>query len=230
MRRFAAILAAALAAAPAAAAERPVVVELFTSQGCSSCPPADALLRELAARPGVLALGYHIDYWDGPGWKDPLSSPAATARQRAYAREFRHDGQIYTPQLVVEGSDEMVGYDRDAVAAALHAAHPRAAAPIAFADGIVRIGAGSGSGTVWLVHFERHRTTRVRGGENGGRVLDDANGVTALTRLGDWNGGAAEFAVAPPRPGEGVAVLVQAADGAMLGAGAIYSAAPGMAL
>src|SRR5579863_8590310 len=88
----------ALAATPARADPRPVVVELFTSQGCSSCPPADALLRELAPRPDVLALGYHISYWDRLGWKDPLSSEASTARQKAYAGRF-NGGQVYTPQI-----------------------------------------------------------------------------------------------------------------------------------
>jgi hypothetical protein len=233
MRRVAAVLLAAVTvaeiAAPAAA-QRPIVVELFTSQGCSSCPPADALLRELAARPGLLALGYHIDYWDGPGWTDPLSLPEATARQRAYARLFGHPGRVYTPQTVIDGRDEFVGSDRAAIADALRAARPESAAPVAFAAGSVRIGAGTGRGAVWLVRFARRRTTRVGGGENRGRVLDDADGVTAVVRLGDWNGAAASFPLAPPGPGEGAAVLVQAADGTMLGAGAIYSDATGMAL
>src|ERR1700736_1842766 len=104
----------AVVVTPAAAGERPIVVELFTSQGCSSCPPADALLAELAQRPDVIALGFHIDYWDDLGWKDPLSSPAATARQRDYARQFGRR-QVYTPQLVVDGAEEAVGSDRAAV-------------------------------------------------------------------------------------------------------------------
>src|SRR5215211_4415354 len=84
---------------------RPVVVELFTSQGCSSCPPADALLRELAGRPDVIALGFHISYWDRLGWKDPLSNEASTYRQKEYAK--RLSGRVYTPQIVVEGTNEM---------------------------------------------------------------------------------------------------------------------------
>src|SRR5436190_8037368 len=135
----------AVAAMPAGAEPRPAVVELFTSQGCSSCPPADALLGELARRGDVVALGFHISYWDRLGWKDPLSSEASTARQRDYARRF-HGGQVYTPQIVVDGTSEMVGSDRDAVLAALGAARPEAVAPVSFAADrrSVSIGAGAG--------------------------------------------------------------------------------------
>src|SRR5712691_6245419 len=97
----------ALIAIPAAGEPRPAVVELFTSQGCSSCPPADALLGELARRSGVLALGFHISYWDRLGWKDPLSRPNSTERQRLYAKRLSR-GQVYTPQIVVAGVTEMV--------------------------------------------------------------------------------------------------------------------------
>jgi hypothetical protein len=209
----------AWAAGPAAAAPLPVVVELFTSQGCSSCPPADALLAELAKRDGVIALGFHISYWDRLGWKDPLSSEASTARQAAYARRF-NGGQIYTPQIVVDGTSEMVGSDRAAVLAALGAARPVAAAPVSFAADhrSVAIGAGAGQGQVLLVRFARHRTTQVGAGENGGRTAEDANGVERLATLGSWNGAAVRFPVEPPGDGEGLAVVVQAADGHMLGA------------
>src|SRR6266404_8350655 len=98
---------AACAQAQTPPPDKPVVVELFTSQGCSSCPPADALLGELARRDDVIALGFHISYWDSLGWKDPFSRPQSTERQRVYARLF--GGQIYTPQLVVDGTIEMVG-------------------------------------------------------------------------------------------------------------------------
>ena len=91
----------------ASADTRPVVVELFTSQGCSSCPPADALLGKLARRDDVIALGFHISYWDGLAWKDPFSSQSSTDRQRAYSRLF-HLGQVYTPQMVVDGAREIV--------------------------------------------------------------------------------------------------------------------------
>lgn len=220
--RFAALLLGlGLLAMPAAADPRPVVVELFTSQGCSSCPPADALLGELARRGDVLALGFHVSYWDSLGWKDPLSSQTSTDRQRNYARRFT-SGRVYTPQIVVDGTGEMVGSDRAAVLAALRAARPEAIAPVSFADDrrSVAIGGGVGNGEVLLARFARQRTTAVAKGENAGRILRDANGVTALATLGIWDGGAVSFAVEPPAPDEGIAVLVQAADGHMLGAAA----------
>src|SRR5690348_4653604 len=98
----------------AIAAPRPIVVELFTSQGCSSCPPADALLNELAQRPDVVALGFHVDYWDYLGWKDPLSAPGSTQRQRDYAR-LLNQPTIYTPEMVIDGHLQLVGSDRTAV-------------------------------------------------------------------------------------------------------------------
>ena len=225
MRRTAALLCLLpflLAAAGSPHAEtRPVVVELFTSQGCSSCPPADALLRELTGRADVIALGFHISYWDRLGWKDPLSNEASTDRQKAYAS--RLSGRVYTPQIVVDGTNEMIGSDRASVAAALRQARPEAIAPVSFAAdrASVAIGGGAGAGEVVLVRFARSRITNVPAGENAGRTLQDANGVTAVTRLGDWDGAARRYRIEPPRPGEGLAVLVQAADGKMLGAAAI---------
>jgi hypothetical protein len=211
-----------LVSASASADARPVVVELFTSQSCSSCPPADALLGELARHGDVLALGFHISYWDGPGWKDPFSSRSSTDRQRAYARLFGL-GQVYTPQMVVDGAREMVGSDRDQVFAAVRDARPETIAPVTFAADrrSVAIGAGDGRGNVLLVRFTQKRTTRVAGGENARRTLQDANGVEMLTALGSWNGSALSFAIEPPADDEGLAVLVQAPDGRMLGAAAL---------
>ncbi len=224
----AALCGLALAAAPAVADPRPVVVELFTSQGCSSCPPADAVLAELAKRGDVVALGFHIDYWDGLGWKDPFSRQSSTDRQRAYARLFG-SGQIYTPQIVVDGREEMVGSRRDAVLAAVDAARPESVAPVAFAaDGrTVTVGAGEGNGTVLLVRFAQQRTTRVGAGENARRTLEDVNGVEALSTLGPWSGTAQRFAIEPPAAGEGLAVLVQAPNGRMLGAAALNATPSG---
>ena len=156
-----------LISSPASAETRSVVAELFTSQGCSSCPPADALLGELARRDDVIALGFHISYWDGLAWKDPFSSQSSTDRQRAYARLFDL-GQVYTPQMVVDGAREMVGSDRAKAEAALHDARPETFAPVTFAADrrSVTIGAGDGQGSVLLVRFALERTTRVAGGEN----------------------------------------------------------------
>ena len=221
--RAALILGLAVAATPACADPRPVVVELFTSQGCSSCPPADALLGELAKKSDVLALGFHISYWDSLGWKDPLSSPSSTERQRAYARRLG-DGRVYTPQIVVDGASEMVGSDRAAVLEALRAARPAAIAPVGFAGDrrSVAIGAlaggGAGTGEIVLVRFVQRRTTPVGAGENTGRIANDFNGVQSLTTLGAWDGSRLSFAVEPPAFGEGLAVIVQAPDGHMLGA------------
>ena len=210
-----------LAAMPASADPRPVVVELFTSQGCSSCPPADALLGELAGRGEVVALGFHISYWDSLGWKDPLSNQGSTDRQKAYARAF--DSRVYTPQMVVDGTREMIGSDRAAVLAALGTARPEAIAAVSFAADrrSVAIGAGDGKGEALLVRFLRHRPTDVAAGENAGRILRDANGVRELTTLGAWDGSALSFPIEPPGADEGLAVLVQAPDGRMLGAAAL---------
>jgi len=206
---------------PAQADPRPAVVELFTSQGCSSCPPADALLGEVARRNDVIALGFHIDYWDNLGWKDPFSTPQSTERQRRYARLF--GTPVYTPQLVVDGAREMVGSQRDAVFAALHDTTPQNIAPVAFAADrhTVTVGPAAGSeraGQVWLVRFVQKRRTSVGAGENARRTLDDTNGVETLSRLGDWNGTEVSIPVEMPEAGKGIAVLVQAEDGHILGA------------
>ncbi len=167
---------------------RPIVVELFTSQGCSSCPPADALLDQLSHRDDVVALGYHVDYWDNLGWKDPFSSPEATARQRGYAARF-DKGRQFTPQIVVDGREDMVGSDRDALMAALKT-QPQAVAPVRFAAdcSAVTIGAGSGKGWVLLLRFAQHRTTKIGAGENAHRTAEDTNAVLSVETRGEWNG------------------------------------------
>ncbi|MFN7191410.1 MAG: DUF1223 domain-containing protein [Rhodospirillales bacterium] len=223
---FAALFAGFLAH-PVAAADRPVVVELFTSQGCSSCPPADALLGELAQRKDVLALAYHVDYWDRLGWKDPYSSAAATRRQRQYGDQFRLRA-IYTPQIVVDGRAEMVGSDRRAVARAIQAAAQATAAPaprfdidlVREANDIrVHVGADAAlaGARVQLVGYVRGRTTRVTAGENAGRTLAEANIVVSSEILGE---GAGEWRV-PAAADRAYAVLVQAPDGRILGAAAL---------
>ncbi len=216
-------LLAAAAAGRVMAAPSPVVVELFTSQGCNSCPPADAYLAELARRPGILALAYHIDYWDQLGWRDPFSSAAATSRQRAYAQALGLH-TIYTPQMVINGRIDAVGSDRQQVAAAI-AAPVGAAVPVALESGpdalAIRVGAGTGRGRIWLMEYDLSHETRVRAGENAGRTLVNVNIVRSIEELGAWTGTPADFARARPRAGTGSAVLLQADSGAILGAAAL---------
>ncbi|MCJ2072624.1 DUF1223 domain-containing protein [Methylobacterium sp. J-030] len=214
-----ALLGAALG--PAAAAERPVVVELFTSQSCSSCPPAEAVIGRLAHQGGeVLPLAFHVTYWNHLNWRDPYALTAATARQDAYAA--RLGGPSYTPQAVIDGTVGLVGSDEAAVRAAV--ARARAAGPgipVALArqgDRLeVRVGAGAGAAQVLLVGFDPSHTTRVLRGENAGRTLEQANVVRSIHDLGRWSGSAATFAAARPE-GDTAAVLLQAADGRILGA------------
>jgi hypothetical protein len=215
----------ALATLPAAADPRPVVVELFTSQGCSSCPPADAVLAELAARPNVLALGFHVDYWDKLGWRDPLSAPGSTARQNDYAKQFGKR-EIYTPQIVVDGRQQVIGSRRGEVLQAIEQSNPLTATTVNFtADRrSVTISAGTGDGTITLFRFLRSRLTEVKAGENEGRKAADVNGVVQLTRLGVWNGAMLTLPIDPPDTGYGIAILVQSPDGEILGAGAIQAA------
>ena len=213
----------------ARAASSPVLVELFTSQGCSSCPPADAYLTELAREPGLLALAYHVDYWDDLGWRDPFSSPAATARQRAYARAMALRS-VYTPQMVISGRFETVGSDRHRVAAAIAKAAAIASATVVAltsAAGALtaEIGAGTGQGEVWLVTYDLRQETHVRAGENSGRTLTNVNIVRDIEKLGPWNGAPVTFAREVLQPGGGAAAFVQAGDGAVLGAAAFNAVA-----
>ncbi len=217
-------LAAALAAIPAGAAEpsRPVVVELFTSQGCSSCPPADRLLSELArTRSDVLVLAFHVTYWNRLGWPDPYSLDLATDRQRHY-RAISDVGSIYTPQAVVDGTQDVVGSDGPKLRRAIATAATRAKAiPLSGArdaSGInVTIGAATGMGRVLVVGYDGERTTKVPRGENAGTTLVESNIVRGMVVLGEWRGQALDLHGAVPA-GEHLAILVQAADGTILGA------------
>jgi hypothetical protein len=211
--------------APAFAQNRPVVVELFTSQGCSSCPPADAVLAELAGRKDVLALGFHVDYWDNLGWKDPLSTPGATARQNGYAAQFGRR-EVFTPQIVIDGLRQAVGSNRGAVLQAISQSEPLAAASITFAaDGrSVLIGTGTGQGKVLVVRYVRGRTTSIQRGENAGRTAIDVNGVESIRTAGIWTGQTLELAVDPVDPDHGLAVIIQGDDGRILGAASLTSA------
>lgn len=184
-------------AAPAYAQEPLTVVELFTSQGCSSCPPADRLVRDLSKEAGILALSFHVDYWNYIGWDDPYSLPAATHRQRAYARALglRH---VYTPQIVVQGSRDVLGSDEKAVRRTIEDSRhePRLSmTATVLQDGRMRIdiasdlaSPGPASGELLLVTFDREHETVVARGENRGRVLVNANVVREFVPLGIWRG------------------------------------------
>ena len=211
------------------ATSAPVVVELYTSQGCSSCPPADALLEELAAEPGVIALSLHVDYWDYIGWKDPYASRANTKRQQGYARDL-HSRYVYTPQVLVDGRVHVVGSSREKVRRAIDRAAKRGKpldVRILRDDGdriVIPAGHAPDDGaTIWLAIYDAVHETRVAVGENRGRKLRNANVVRELVALGTWTGEAMVIpldlknAVALGR--EGCAVLVQQGQtGPILGA------------
>jgi hypothetical protein len=216
-------LACVLMAGGAQAEGRPVVVvELFTSQGCSSCPPAEALLIDLAEHPDVLALAFHVDYWDRLGWRDPYSSPEATRRQRDYAGHLG-EARVYTPQIVVDGRKGMVGSDRAQVLAAIGAAlaDPGAAVPLSFRrEGgslAIGVGTGQGYGRLLLVGFDPRIETAVRRGENAGRKIVQANVVRSVETVAQWDGPAMALTRPVPR-GERTALILQAQDGRILGA------------
>ncbi len=214
---------AGLCATPAPAREAPVVVELFTSQGCSSCPPADAFLTDLAHQAkNVLPLAFHVTYWDSLGWKDPYSLDAATARQRHYARTLGQDG-VYTPEMVVDGVTGFVGSNRaeglEAIARA-ERGHP-AGVPVGVSrDGqslVVSAGTGLGKARLLLVGFDPSHETHIGRGENRDRTLMESNIVRSLISVGAWTGEAISLRVPPPA-GESFAVLLQAEDGRIIGA------------
>jgi len=194
-------------------AETRHVVELFTSQGCSSCPPADRLLNTMAGRSDLLVLGFHVDYWDRLGWKDTLGSPANTARQRAYAAH-RGDGQIYTPQAVVDGKGHAVGSNSGSISGMMDAPLPL---DVSIAKGDkVSVGAGSGSATVWRVDFKRRAAVPIKRGENSGATVTYVNAVLGMTRLGAWNGSAETYDLGgcgSAAGADGCAVIVQAGRG-----------------
>ncbi len=208
------------AQAGAQAADAPVVVELFTSEGCSSCPPADAVLTDLARhQPGVLALAFHVTYWDNLGWKDPFGLSAATARQRDYATAMRLD-TVYTPQMVVDGQSELVGSDKEAALAAIRSAVPKPVPLRISRDGgavSVSVGSGTGSAKVLLIGYDVAHRTPVGRGENGGRTLLESNIVRSLTPIGAWTGASTALQAAPPA-GERIAVLLQTDAGRIIGA------------
>jgi hypothetical protein len=202
------------------------VVEMFTSQGCSSCPPADKLMGTMAQRRDLVALSYSVDIWDYLGWKDTLATPKFSYRQRSYATA-RGDGNVYTPQAIINGQSHVIGSDQTAIEAALkQGRRPIADDGIkltALSDGgIIHIGAGeavhpdAANGTLWLVTVRPKVEVPVKNGENHGQTLTYFNVVRDMTPVGMWTG--APLSVDLPagdilRPDEVCAVLLQKGKG-----------------
>ena len=220
IRLVASVLLAVSAALPAQAegtgGDGPVVVELFTSQGCSACPTADRMLLKLAEREDVLPLALHVDYWDYIGWEDVFADPAYTKRQKAYAHEAG-ERMIYTPQMVVQGAERVVGTRPAALLEAI-AEHAGDAAPVTLrlARQGARLGVEARSAepfdpplTVQLVRFEPRRSVAVTRGENAGHTLDHANVVTSWEAVGEWDGRAPLSLVLDAPGDEPAAVLLQ---------------------
>ena len=242
MRFGALLVAAALALVPLSArADDPkVVLELFTSQGCSSCPSADAYLGELAAtRDDVVALSFHVDYWNYIGWEDRFATEETTTRQRDYGRALGI-AYIYTPQLVIDGKRHVVGSNKRAVEKAISISKKTKArrVPVALsARGsgslTVRIGESNGyhgAATIWLISVDRKHTTSVDAGENRGRTLVNHNVVRDFRSIGRWTGKAMTLQLGPDElaaargMGDGCAVLVQGnrGKGRILGADIVW--------
>ena len=222
-----------LAALPPLGGFQPVVIKLFTSRGCSSCPPADQLLEELSARDDILALGYHVDYWDYIGWSDPFASPDSTQRQRAYGRAFDLRS-VFTPQMVIDGAASVVGSRGGDVHRAVDEAAGRREQRVAVSVEqpgpdrfVVTLGGAHYDGEpadIVLVRYDDAHVTEIMRGENRGRTLTDVNVVRQFDVIGQWRGEPMTITANLPLsdiPG-GCAVLVQKqGHGQILGAARI---------
>lgn len=199
------------------AAENPVVVELFTSQGCSSCPPADALMTELVRRNDVIPLALHVDYWDYLGWKDTMGDPRHTSRQKAYARAAG-SRSIYTPQMIIGGVTHVVGNHPMKVGRAIEEHHAidhgvdldvrRAGRNV-----VIRATASrnlAGNLTVYLVRYIPRYDVAIKRGENAGRTITYVNAVTTLQEVARWDGRSALELTAPAPGDEPVVIMIQA--------------------
>jgi hypothetical protein len=205
-----------VASGSAAPPDRPVVVELFQSQGCSSCPPADAVLNALADRSDVIALNFAVTYWDQLGWKDTFARPAYTARQWDYAHAGGR-GNVSTPQMIVNGRTAIVGNRQADVDGSIARARANATeVPIAVNGSTVALPAvrAAKPATLWLVRYDpRTIQVAIRAGENGGRTIPHRNIVRDLIALGTWNGEATTFRLPADVPGLRNALLLQAGRG-----------------
>jgi hypothetical protein len=199
-----------------ATAQPLTVVELFTSQGCSSCPPANANLIKVKDQPGVLALSFNVTYWDYLGWKDTFGREEFTQRQVSYEPPLGHDGP-FTPQVVVNGHADVVGAAPGEIEHLISASGRTSGPSLSLEGGKVDIGAGSAPGgraDVWLVRYQRGVVeVPVARGENTGRTLPHANVVHSLQKLGSWTGDAADLSLPAAPSGLSTAVLVQSPGG-----------------
>ncbi len=210
-----------------AKAENPVVVELFTSQGCSSCPPADRVLAELATEDNVIALALHVDYWDYLGWKDQFALPAFSNRQRLYARQWQ-ERSIYTPQMVVQGGQHMVGSRGDEVQRQIMQAEmDDATVSLTVSNrgsgltvGMAPLGERAAKADIFLVRYAPGETVVIARGENAGKTIDYVNVVQSLETLGQWDGLGPVTVNVPYAEAGDYVVILQAP-----GPGKIYAAA-----
>ncbi|MEM9715710.1 MAG: DUF1223 domain-containing protein [Pseudomonadota bacterium] len=214
-------------AAPALANERVVVVELFTSQGCYSCPPADDILLDIHnTHDDVLALSLHVDYWDYLGWKDVFAQPQFTARQAAYNENLNSRYRLVTPQMVFDGQDHVAGAHTVKILKAVTAARENADKVdlnVAVQDGQLTATlapiAGSVASDVYLVRYIPSEKVKIDAGENGGKNLKYSNIVREWSKIGEWNGSSAASFEARLDGDDNAAVIVQVAgSGPVLGA------------
>jgi hypothetical protein len=227
------LVAALPAQAQTAAPAKPrAVIELFTSQGCSSCPPADKLMTELAKDPTLIVLTLPVDYWDYLGWKDTLAHAAFTSRQKSYSA-MRGDRQVYTPQAVINGAAHAVGSERVSIDKAVAATRSQPGVlsvdvQIEKSDAGLRVvlpASPGATGHIWVLPMVKERSVQIGRGENTGRSVTYSNVVRGVSRIAPWNGEAATVdipALAVSADAEGVIVLVQAGSekkpGAIIGA------------
>lgn len=221
------VFGAALLLAPVMAeAENPVVVELFTSQGCSSCPPADLLLSRIATNENVIALALHVDYWDYLGWKDEFAMPAFSDRQRLYARAW-HERSVYTPQMVVQGVSYMVGSRADEIQRQIMQAEENAEVVSLSARNqgagiqieVAPIGGEPPEADIYLVRYTAGESVVIERGENAGKTIDYINVVQDWQNLGRWDGKGPSVVNVPSADAGEYVVIIQAP-----GPGLIYAA------
>ncbi len=200
----------------AADATHPTVVELYQSQGCSSCPPANAVLNSIADRPNLIALSFAVTYWDRLGWKDVFAKPEFTDRQSDYA-DFQKKSNVFTPQMIVNGRGILVGGNPAEVEAALKKYDRGNSGPVlSVVQGSINIANAdtAQNATLWLAHYDpRSINVPIKAGENNGRTLPHKNIVRSLTAIGKWTGAPLKLPTTPPSAGLKSVLLLQSGTG-----------------